>query len=99
MQWCRLQIIGWWNSNRLVYRLYKTEKKTMPNNVLWDSTDSTGTYLSYSHVLDILGRRDRMVVGLTIINAISAYHHKSCEFESSSWRGVLDTTLFDKVCQ
>jgi hypothetical protein len=36
--------------------------------------------------------RDRMVVGLTITNAISAYHHKSCEFESSSWRGVLDTT-------
>jgi hypothetical protein len=22
-----------------------------------------------------------------------------CEFESCSWRGVLDTTLFDKVCQ
>ena len=24
---------------------------------------------------------------------------KSCEFESCSWRGVLDTTLYDKVCQ
>jgi hypothetical protein len=25
--------------------------------------------------------------------------HESCEFEPSSWRGVLDTTLCDKVCQ
>ena len=41
--------------------------------------------------------RDRMVVGSTY--AISAYHHKSCEFESCWWRGVLDTTLWDKVCQ
>ena len=24
---------------------------------------------------------------------------KSCEFEPCSWRGVLDTTLYDKVCQ
>jgi hypothetical protein len=31
--------------------------------------------------------RDYMVVEL------------SCEFESCSWRGVLDTTLCDKVCQ
>jgi hypothetical protein len=23
----------------------------------------------------------------------------SCEFESCSWRGVLDTTVCDKVCQ
>jgi hypothetical protein len=29
--------------------------------------------------------------------AISAYHHWSCEFESRSWQGVLDTTLCDKV--
>jgi hypothetical protein len=31
-------------------------------------------------------------------HAISAYHHKSCEFEPLSWRGVLDTTLCNKVC-
>ena len=30
---------------------------------------------------------------------IGAYHHKSCEFEHRLWRGVLDTTLCDKVCQ
>jgi hypothetical protein len=40
--------------------------------------------------------RDRMVVGFTTIYAISAYHHRSCEFESRSCRGVLDTTLRDK---
>ena len=27
------------------------------------------------------------------------YHHWSCEFESLSWPGVLDTTLCDKTCQ
>ena len=43
--------------------------------------------------------RDRMVVGFTTTYAIDAYHHKSCEFETRSWRGVLDTTLCDKVCQ
>jgi hypothetical protein len=31
--------------------------------------------------------------------AISAYHHYHCEFESCLWRGVLNTTLCDKVCK
>ena len=45
-----------------------------------------------------MGRRgrDRMGVRFTIIYAISTYHHWSCEFESCSWRSVLDTTLCDK---
>ena len=43
--------------------------------------------------------RDGMVVGFTTNCAISPYHHESCEFEPRSWRGVLDTTLCDKVCQ
>jgi hypothetical protein len=42
--------------------------------------------------------RDRMVLGFTTTYAISAYHHWCCEFESHSWRVVLDTTLCDKVC-
>jgi hypothetical protein len=41
---------------------------------------------------------DRMVVGFTTTCAISAYQLYSCEFEPRSWRGVLDTTLCDKVC-
>ena len=43
--------------------------------------------------------RDHTVVGFTTTCAINAYHHSSCEFESCSWRGVLYTTLCDKVCQ
>jgi hypothetical protein len=43
--------------------------------------------------------RDRMIVGFTTACAICAYHHYSCEFEPRSWRGVLDTTLRDKVRQ
>jgi hypothetical protein len=45
------------------------------------------------------GGCDRMVVGFTTTCAISAYHHWSCELEPRTWRGVLDTTLCDKVCQ
>jgi 5-formyltetrahydrofolate cyclo-ligase len=41
----------------------------------------------------------RMVVEFTTTCAIVAYHHLSSEFEPHSWRGVLDKTLCDKVCQ
>ena len=37
---------------------------------------------------------DRMVVGFTTTYTIIAYHHWSCEFESGSWRGVLDVIKF-----
>ena len=46
-----------------------------------------------------------MIVDITTTYAIGAYHPNPnpnvgyCEFESRSWRGVLDTTLCDKVCQ
>jgi hypothetical protein len=40
-----------------------------------------------------------MIVGFTTTCATSAYNHWSYEFEPRSWRGVLDTTLCDKVCQ
>ena len=43
--------------------------------------------------------RGRMLVGFTTTYAISTYHHYRCEFESRTWRGVLDTILCDKVCQ
>jgi len=33
--------------------------------------------------------RNRMVVGFTT----TAYHHLRCEFESRSWRAVLETTV------
>ena len=37
-------------------------------------------------------------VFFTTTCAIGTYQHKSCEFEPHSWLGVLDTTLYDKVC-
>ena len=43
-----------------------------------------------------------MVVGFTttyILYEKSAYHHYSCEFESCSWQGVLNTILCAKFCQ
>jgi hypothetical protein len=48
-----------------------------------------------------MGRRgrDRMVVGCTTTCEINVYHHKSCEFEPRSWRGVADSTLCDQICQ
>ena len=47
--------------------------------------------------MDYRDRRgcDRMVVGFATTCAISAYHHKNCEFEPRSWRGLLDATLCD----
>ena len=39
--------------------------------------------------------RFRIVVGFTTTYAISVYHHHN----SCSWRVVLDTRIYDKVCQ
>jgi hypothetical protein len=39
------------------------------------------------------------IIGFATSFATSAYHHQSCDFESRSWWGALDTTLHDKVCQ
>ena len=36
---------------------------------------------------------DRMVVGFTY--AINVYHCRCCEFDSSTWSGVLDAALCD----
>ena len=48
---------------------------------------------------NIWGHRYRMIVGLKTTYPISANDHWSCEFETRSWRGVLDTTLCDTACQ
>ena len=56
-------------------------------------------YHHYAYTREDCHGRDGMVVGFTTTYAISAYHHSRCEFESCSWRGVLDTTLCDKVYQ
>ena len=44
--------------------------------------------------------RDRMVAGCITPHVQSVYiaTNTRYEFESRSWRGVLDTTLCDKIC-
>jgi hypothetical protein len=44
-------------------------------------------------------KHNSIVVELTTTYAISSDHYQRCEFEFRSWRGVLDTTLCNKVCQ
>ena len=58
-------------------------------------------YYPFSKKVPIRGNRghDHNVDGFTTTYAICAYQHYICEFEPCSWRGVLDTTLCDKVCQ
>ena len=96
--WKLVEIISrWWRS---------TEK--IPNFILEHTFNVAiierqlknvrGWHLLESHWRGSRGH-DRMVVGFTTTCAISAYHHLSCEFEPRSWRGVVDTTLCDKVCQ
>ena len=41
----------------------------------------------FTYILRGRRGRDRIVVGFTTSNGISAYHHQRCEFESRSWRG------------
>jgi hypothetical protein len=42
----------------------------------------------------------KKLLGLNDEDFIGKYiYHQLCEFESRSWRGVLDTILYDKVCQ
>jgi hypothetical protein len=55
-------------------------------------------YIVLSKMRGLRGR-DHMVVGLTTTCAIIANHHFRYEFEPRLWRGVLDTTVCDKVCQ
>jgi len=40
-----------------------------------------------------------MSVWYTTIYAIGAYNHLNCDFESRSWRGILNTALCDKICR
>ena len=57
-------------------------------------------HLKYLHIIYRGSRgRDHSVVEFTTTYAIGAYHHWCCEFKPRSLRGVLYTTLCDKVCQ
>ena len=57
-------------------------------------------FLSY-YIISFCGEGGLWSYGCWISTnyAVSAYHLWSCEIETHAWRGVLDTTLCDKVCQ
>ena len=38
-------------------------------------------------------------ISISRMQSVPIYHHWRCMFEPRSWRGVLDTTLCDQVCQ
>jgi hypothetical protein len=63
------------------------------------SSDTFYKFMMFLHKIRGCHERDRMVVGFTTTCAISAYYHLGCVYEPHSGRGVLDTTLRDKVCQ
>jgi hypothetical protein len=95
----------------VIFKKYKTYKKQM---VIKKNNKKLEFYISntfMSHMVWFglwclstwrkrgLRGHDRMVVESTTTCAISAYHHKSCEFETHSWPDVVDTILCVKVCQ
>jgi hypothetical protein len=53
----------------------------------------------YEYIVGVRRGHDHMVVGYKATRVINAYHHWRCEFETRSWRALLDTTLCDEVCQ
>ena len=75
----------------------QTLVKYMVHLILSCSFYSLSCILIYNHTRGRRGR-DRMVVELTAIYAISAHHHWCCVFESRSGRSSY-ITLGDKVCQ
>jgi hypothetical protein len=40
-----------------------------------------------------------IIVTLGDVRQYNIHHFTNCEFEPHSWRGTLDTTLCDEVCQ
>ena len=78
---------------------YETHPKDSPNvthSVYWHYKTLRHNHSVQDVVKHKSGRHccDRMIVGFTTtyIYAIIAYHYWCCEFESSWWRGSLDTT-------
>ena len=75
--------------------IYICEENHRPVASHWQTLSHNVVY----RALIVCCGRDGMVIWFTSNCAFSAYHHWRCEFESHSWRGVLDTTSCDKVYQ
>jgi hypothetical protein len=86
---------------RKIYNLLNQEN--WPPLLNWNIVESdvimNDQKVSVFYILVCCCGCDRTVTGSTTTCAISAYHHLCYEFESRSWRGVLNTTLCNKVCR
>jgi hypothetical protein len=56
-------------------------------------------HATFKNISVIWWRSVLLVEHRPVASNFSAHHHLSCEFESRSWRAVLDTIVCDKVCQ
>jgi hypothetical protein len=81
-----ISVISWWS----VLLLEETDK--LFHMISKFSLFSEEIHVFICNVSISICHPGRMVVRFT-------YHHKNYEYESRSWRGVLDTTLCEKVCQ
>ena len=60
------------------------------------------SYKVFIYCVDNKSKMDTVAslnIGFTTTYAISAYYHLRYEFESCSWRDILDTKICDEVCQ
>ena len=61
------------------------------------ASNSSYTEISACIVVRVPRGRDQMVVGFIATCSARAYHHQIYEFESRSWRGVLDAILCESL--
>jgi len=57
------------------------------------------SYKVFIYCVDNKSKMDTVAnLNITTTYAISAYYYLRYEFESCSWRGILDTKICDEVC-
>jgi hypothetical protein len=89
-----------WQSVLLMEETRVPRKNHWPAASPWQTLSHNVVSSTPRHEWDLNGRRgpDLTLVWFASIYVISANQHLGCAFKSHSCRGVLDTTLCDKVC-
>ena len=104
-------IVGVWNINVFEYTWLSKGKATYQTNSINHVgvdihsciTDCVSLYYPLYTIVGHIWQcnchrgRDHMVVGFIATYEISTYYHWICEYESHTWRGVLDIMLCDTV--
>ena len=101
--------IWYYSSYKIIQKSYKKKPgegiqplmRTVFNMSVSAFLDIFPRNVSYHMVLKFVIRpgRDSTAVRFTVSYAISTYHHRRCEFEPWSGRGLFDTTLCNIVLQ